>query len=258
MSLISSGGRFGGYGANPQMNGEFGPSHSSPRRSWLPLRESNPEFDGIGNNSQGYTWGPVGGNNYGNGNSGSGNASRRYGGSNFGALLEQLLSQFGDMEVDGADKYEPGERWDPDSYDIAALKTSPHEVIGALRPLLTEERDLGFADAARRFGASGALVSTPYANELGQVERRSLQDMDSALIQKQFEAALYEAQAENTRRENALGRAYQGWAQYGQWGHEGQLTDMGYDQESGMAEFDSQQSMLMSLLPALLQSGWWE
>jgi len=253
MSAYGSGGRFGGYGANPQMTGSPW-QRDRYGRQWTPQHQGGPNDLGV--RDDGYVWGP---DSSGAGLNRSGRNSFTVKGQSqtnpannpMWGILDGLLARFGGGD---APKYTAQGEWDPESYDISELKTSPHEVIAALEPLLAEERDAGFAQTAKRFGAQGGGMSTPYANALGNVERKSLRDLDAASLQYMYEAALYEANAENARRESELDRAFGGWSQHGQWGHEGTLAEMGYEADEG----SSREAMVMSMLPYFMSGSWWE
>ena len=106
-------------------------------------------------------------------------------------------------------------------------RLDPSRAIAATVPLLQEQRDKGFADAAARAGQSGFSMSTPYMQALGGVERQSLQDLDKITQQYQYDAAKYAADQSMAAQQNALNRSLQGYGIHSGQAHEGQLADLG-------------------------------
>jgi hypothetical protein len=153
--------------------------------------------------------------------------------------ISDLLGLLGETELPdewgGYDYNVPG-AWNPDSYNIPELRTDPWEVINASLPWLDEQRQAGYSGAAARMGKTGMLSSTPYAQALGQVERKAQDDLARLTQGNLYDASKFNAQMEQTQRENALNRALQGWQTHGGW-------DVGLQQQAGNQDFGAWDQM---------------
>lgn len=95
----------------------------------------------------------------------------------------------GNLEYQGYEgQYEGPAPWDQMMANAGAV-TDTDAVIESYRPLMEEEIGRGFADAGARMGQSGFAMSTPYANELGQVERSALDDFTRTALGYKYGAA---------------------------------------------------------------------
>ena len=75
----------------------------------------------------------------------------------------------------GAGNYQPGDQWSQQNIAPPSLQ-NVQGYIDAYAPYAAEQRQQGFDEAAQKFGATGMLMSTPYAQKLGEVERNTEAD----------------------------------------------------------------------------------
>ncbi len=113
----------------------------------------------------------------------------------------------------------------------------PSAVIRAQLPKIQEMQDQSFANAAARFGATGMGVSTPYAQALGDVSRKTSNDIagltEGYYYQSATDAAARQLQADLANRQNQL-------AVGGQWMG---ATESGLDRDL-QAQMQSNQMFL--------------
>jgi hypothetical protein len=131
---------------------------------------------------------------------------------------------YGPWEGEG---YVPPEGWDERSIDTAGM-VDPSAVIASAQPGIMENMQNAFADAGARFGSSG-MVGTPYAAALGDASRNAANDIANITNQYQFQAATDAAQREQARQLAEYEGNLRGWAQAGDWQHQGQMADQDRD-----------------------------
>ncbi len=135
--------------------------------------------------------------------------------------------------------YQPGSQWGQGQYAMGSdvlqqgfqgyapdSSLDPQRVIDASVAPLTYQRDVGFADAAARAGQSGFAMSTPYMEQLGQVEQRSLQDLDKITQEYLYNAAQFKANQDLQAQQGALGRSLSAYGTHSGYGHAGQIRDL--------------------------------
>jgi hypothetical protein len=114
--------------------------------------------------------------------------------------------------------------------------TSLHDLIESYRPTMEAEIGAGFAEAGSRLGQSGFAMSTPYANELGDVERLARGQMNQRGLEYQFAGGQFD-------REQALARQMaQNAEQYGAWQTQGgwDMGAQGQNQQNAFNEWMAQ------------------
>lgn len=135
--------------------------------------------------------------------------------------------------------YQPGSQWGQGQYGMGSgvmqqgmqgyapeSSLDPQRVIDASVAPLQHQRDVGFAEAAARAGGSGFAMSTPYMEQLGQVEQRSLQDLDKTTQEYLYNAAQFKAQQDLAAQQQALDRSLSAYGTHSGYGHAGQMRDL--------------------------------
>ena len=109
--------------------------------------------------------------------------------------------------------------------DFAQSIVNTNAAIAAAMPGIYEQQDIGFANAANRMGQSGMAMSTPYAESLGGVARKSANDIASLTEAYKYNAS--EAFAERAMQEQLQERALaeQAWAQQQQLNQAAQIAN---------------------------------
>lgn len=106
--------------------------------------------------------------------------------------------------------YTPGEIPQVGPYEVSDFAQNivdTNAVINAALPGIYEQQEKGFANAAMRAGQSGMAMSTPYAEALGEVSRKS--GLDIAALTEQYRYGASEALAERRMQEELQQRALQ-------------------------------------------------
>lgn len=132
-------------------------------------------------------------------------------------------------------QYQPGAAYSGNEYEPHAGLQDVQGYIDAYAPYAEELRNKGFDQAAHRFGQSGMLMSGPYASALGEVERNVESDYNRLAQEARMMAYENWAQRDLAAQQAGLGRDLAAWQQYGQWGHEGQLSDLERAFQANMA-----------------------
>jgi hypothetical protein len=188
-------------------------------------------------------------NAFGMGGGGSGGGYQSYSPSDF---------QGGQITAPGA---YGGGNWDP-----SQNPTSLHDLIESYRPTMEAEIGAGFAEAGSRLGQSGFAMSTPYANELGDVERLARGQMNQRALEYQFGAGQFDRQQDLARQLAQNQEMYGGWQTQGGWDMQAQgqnaqnafnewmaQNQWGFQDNQGQNQYNQnqeqqQQMMLMSLM----------
>lgn len=138
----------------------------------------------------------------------------------------------------------------------------PQAVINASLPGLDEARQQGFAGAGARAGQSGFAMSTPYAEALGGVERKTQNDLSQLTQGMLYDASKFKAEQDLAAQQAALDRSLSAWGTEGQWGHEGQLSDLAREfdawRTTGGWEHEGQLADLAREFGAWQQEGDWQ
>ena len=125
--------------------------------------------------------------------------------------------------------YEGGQYTAPDAwggYEFDVSQLDPNKAIESWEPYMAEQREKGFAEAGNRMGQSGMVSSTPYAEALGGVARKSTDDMGRLAAEYQYRAQESMAQRDLERQMAEQGAGLQAWGQQGDWQSQGQLADL--------------------------------
>ena len=136
----------------------------------------------------------------------------------------------GSPDVPGAyegGQYQPQSPWGGYEFDVSEL--DPNKAIRSWEPYMAEQRERGFAEAGQRMGQSGMTASTPYAEALGGVARKSTDDLGRIAAEYQYRAQESMAQRDLQRQMAEQGAGLSAWGQQGNWGHQGQLADLARD-----------------------------
>jgi hypothetical protein len=101
--------------------------------------------------------------------------------------------------------------WKEPNVAIPEAGVDTRKVVDSTRHYLDENMQKSFADAARRMGALGGLVSTGYAGKIGEAERARDRDLAGLYYKYDYDAAQQDASRKAAARENMLQRAFGGW-----------------------------------------------
>ena len=164
----------------------------------------------------------------------------------------------------------PGEGYQGFDYSTIGSGIDPGAVIAAQEYGLKDAMMGDFAQAGGRAGQSGASMSTPYANQLGEAARKASQDRNALTMQYQYDAAQQQAQRDLAQQLQAgqndfggwqtgyqgdlnaqmfnSGQGYDAWALQNQFGMMNNQGQNQYNQQNQM----NQQSFLANLLGGLL------
>lgn len=124
--------------------------------------------------------------------------------------------------------YQAGAAWNPNLVDSGQI-TDTTDVINSFKPQFEEQIGQGFADAGARMGKSGFAASTPYANELGQVERSALDDLSNVSHQYLYNAAESQANRDLQAQQQNSAQDLAAWQTQSGYGHQGQMADQDRD-----------------------------
>jgi hypothetical protein len=161
-----------------------------------------------------------------------------------------------------------GYQFDPNQLD-------PRQAMAAWQPWAEEQRTLGFNEAAARMGpgATGFTMSTPYAEALGGVARRSAEDLGRIGAEYQFRSASENARNQLQRQLAEQGADLSAWGTHGGWQQQGGLGEqafnldrwrtgeglglerdrMGMQRDIAQAGLDqNQQAMMMQMLASMM------
>jgi hypothetical protein len=143
---------------------------------------------------------------------------------------------------------------------------SAAEVIEAYRPTMEANIGEGFAEAGNRLGQSGFAMSTPYAQELGDVERLARAQMNQRGLEFTYDATKFDRGQEMQRQMAQNAEMFGGWQQHGNWDMAAQgqneqnafnewmaTNQWGFQDNQGQNQWNqqnqyNQQQMLMNLM----------
>jgi len=108
------------------------------------------------------------------------------------------------------------EKWDGGA-SIAKAKVDPMSVINAAKPGIMEEMNRGFASAAMRQGATGAMMGSGYSQALGGVARKAANDIGQVTMDTLFKSSESAADREQQALESARDRSLSAWGTHGNW-----------------------------------------
>ena len=190
-----------------------------------------------------------------------------------------LMGQFGGQGGGGYNKFQatdyqgnpmnaPGAYGGGD-WDVARNVTNVHDVIESYRPTMEANIGEGFAEAGNRLGQSGFAMSTPYAQELGDVERLARDQMNQRGLEYQYNAGQFDASNEMAAMMGQNAENFNAWQQSGNWDMDAQgqnaqndfnqwmaQNQWGFQDNQGQNQWNqnnqyNQQQMLMSLMGGL-------
>ena len=120
----------------------------------------------------------------------------------------------------------PGPWQAPDQGALSSV--DPDALVNSWLPYMQEQRESGFAEAAARMGPSsrGGVMSTPYAQALGDVSRRSTEDLARLAAGVHYDAEMQRAQQEWQAQQAALNRDLASWQTQGGWQQQGNMADL--------------------------------
>ena len=139
------------------------------------------------------------------------------GGSNAGYENYQMTPYSG-TNITAPDAYGGGDWSVPDKINVA-------DVIESYRPTMEAEIGAGFAEAGGRLGQSGWAMSTPYAQQLGDVERLARAQMNQRALEYQYQAAEQDAARQMQRMMAENQEKFQSWQQSGNFDLQSQLAN---------------------------------
>ena len=113
---------------------------------------------------------------------------------------------------------------------------SAAEVIESYRPTMDANIGEGFAEAGNRLGQSGFAMSTPYAQELGDVERLARAQMNQRGLEFTYDATKFDRGQEMQRQMAENQEMYNSWQQGGNWDMAAQGQNNQNDFNSWMAQ----------------------
>ena len=142
---------------------------------------------------------------------------------------------FSPSEYSGANITAPG-AYSGGNWDPSQNPTSLHDVIESYRPTMEAEIGAGFAEAGSRLGQSGFAMSTPYANELGDVENLARGQMNQRALEYQFGAGQFDREQALARQMAQNAEQYNSWQQSGNWNMDAQGQNNQNDFNKWMAE----------------------
>jgi len=151
-------------------------------------------------------------------------------------------------ELELPDKYQAPPAWKPEDAGIGEAKIDPMAVINAAKPGLQEQMNRGFADAAMRQGATGALMGTGYSKALGGVARNASNDLNKITMDTLFKSSENAADREQQSRQSALDRSQGTWGQTFGQDQDAWRTHGDWQQNLGKWGGDREMSMIQQLL----------
>ena len=172
--------------------------------------------------------------------------------------------------------YQAPEKWGGGTFDAPQSSFDASQMVERMEPILQRQREQGFAEVGDRFGQSGFAMSTPYAQQLGDVERNLQENLAKEAWGVQAQLDQERANRDLTAQQNEWNRRVGAWGQHGGWEHGGQLAGMGqdmaqwqqqgnWDQANANRDFAGwqqqqqnnmqQQQMMQSLMPMLMGGG---
>lgn len=116
----------------------------------------------------------------------------------------------------GGGKGNVPEKWDGGA-SIAKAKVDPMAVIAAHKPGIMEQMNRGFANAAMRQGATGALMGSGYSKALGGEARKAANDIGQITMDTLFKSSESAADREQQALESARDRSLSAWGTHGNW-----------------------------------------
>jgi hypothetical protein len=122
------------------------------------------------------------------------------------------------------------------NWDVAQNVTNVNDVIQAYRPTMEANIGEGFAEAGNRLGQSGFAMSTPYAQELGDVERLARGQMNQRGLEYQYNAGQFDASNEMAAMMAQNQEKFGGWQQAGNWDMQAQGQNSQNDFNQWMAQ----------------------
>jgi hypothetical protein len=187
------------------------------------------------------------------------NAMNQLGGGG-GGYNNFQASQFGGGGINAPGAYGGGD------WDVARNVTNVNDVIESYRPTMEANIGEGFAEAGNRLGQSGFAMSTPYAQELGDVERLARGQMNQRGLEYQYNAGQFDASNEMAAMMAQNAEKFGGWQQSGNWDMAAQgqneqnafnewmaTNQWGFQDNQGQNQWNqqnqyNQQQMLMNLM----------
>jgi hypothetical protein len=142
----------------------------------------------------------------------------------------QQLGQYGQGGTPGPEwGYQSPAAWGGCEFQDNTL--DPREAMAAWEPWAEEQRTLGFNEAANRAGrgATGFKMSTPYVEALGNVSRRSAEDMGRIGAEYQFRAAQENARNQLQRQMAEQAAGLSAWGTQGGWEHQGGMGEQAFN-----------------------------
>ena len=135
-----------------------------------------------------------------------------------GGYENYQMTDYAGNPVNAPGAYGGGDWSVPDKINVA-------DVIESYRPTMEAEIGAGFAEAGGRLGQSGWAMSTPYAQQLGDVERLARAQMNQRALEYQYQAAEQDAARQMERMMAENQEKFQSWAQSGNWDLQSQLAN---------------------------------
>lgn len=179
----------------------------------------------------------------------------------------QMSGMFGSQgggvpgQYQGSGPIETPEKWGGYTFDVSQL--DPNKAIESWEPYMAEQREAGFAEAGKRMGQSGMAMSTPYAEALGGVARKSTDDLARIAAEYQYRAQESMAQRDLQRQMAEQQASLGSWGTHGGWQQQGQMFDKAQDfggwqqhgnwqmQQNAMDQ-QNQQNMMMALMSSFM------
>ena len=115
-------------------------------------------------------------------------------------------------------------------------KVNVQDVIESYRPTMEAEIGAGFAQAGNRLGQSGFAMSTPYAQQLGEVERLARAQMNQRTLEYGYSAAEQDAARQMAAMMAQNAEKFGGWQQQGNWDMAAQQGNVGNALQQWMLE----------------------
>ncbi len=178
-----------------------------------------------------------------------------------------------EMRGYGGGEYEAPGKWGGGTFEAPQSSFDASQMVERMEPILQRQREQGFAEVGDRFGQSGFAMSTPYAQQLGDVERNLQENLAKEAWGVQANLDQQRANRDLTAQQNEWNRRVGAWGQHGGWQNQGELAGMGqdmqqwqqqgnWDQQNANRDFAGwqqqqqnnmqQQAMMQSLMPMLM------
>lgn len=159
----------------------------------------------------------------------------------------------------GGSGYTAPDEWVAPEMAIPEAGVNIRDIVESRRHMLDEEMGGQMADAARRMGGSGMLMSSDYVDRLGAAERARDRDLAALYYDYDYNAAQQDATRKAAAREAALDRALQSWITHSGYEQEGTMAGLDREFAAWMAEnafnqenYGNQAAWLQNMMPMLL------